>query len=98
VACALRVNTEPAPAKSLRFMVCVAADRKWLDPLFLFVIMIRRCIVISRKDLMINEEIREKEVRVIDSDGSQLGIIPSRQAFEIAMSKNLDLVMIAPKA
>ncbi len=47
---------------------------------------------------MINEEIREKEVRVIDSDGSQLGIIPSRQAFEIAMSKNLDLVMIAPKA
>lgn len=47
---------------------------------------------------MINEEIREKELRVIGSDGEQLGIISSKEAMEIAESKQLDLVMIAPQA
>lgn len=47
---------------------------------------------------MINEDIREKELRVIDSNGDQLGIISSRQALEIAETKQLDLVMIAPQA
>lgn len=57
----------------------------------------RGCFVIN-KDLLINEEIREKEVRVIGSDGSQLGIMPSKDALSVAASKNLDLVLIAPKA
>jgi len=48
--------------------------------------------------LSINEEIRDKEVRVIDEDGSQLGILDSREALRIASSKNLDLVKIAPTA
>lgn len=47
---------------------------------------------------MINEDIREKELRVIDSNGDQLGIISTRQALELAESKQLDLVMIAPQA
>ena len=47
---------------------------------------------------MINEEIREKEVRVIGSDGTQLGIMPIKAALDEAASKNLDLVLIAPKA
>jgi len=47
---------------------------------------------------MINEEIRDKEVRVIDSDGSMLGIMPSKDAQKLASSKNLDLVKIAPQA
>ncbi|MBP0979762.1 MAG: translation initiation factor IF-3 [Oscillospiraceae bacterium] len=47
---------------------------------------------------MVNEGIRVKEVRVIDSDGSQLGIMPVKQAREIAFSKELDLVNISPKA
>lgn len=47
---------------------------------------------------MINEEIREKEIRVITADGEQLGIIPTKQALEIAESKQQDLVMIAPQA
>lgn len=47
---------------------------------------------------MINEEIRDGEVRVIDSDGSQLGIMSSAQALEIAEKRNLDLVKISPQA
>ena len=53
---------------------------------------------ISTKELQINEEIRDKEVRVIDSDGSQLGIMPASQAREKAYARNLDLVKIAPQA
>ena len=58
----------------------------------------RRCFTISKKDLYINGEIREKEIRVIDADGSQLGIMPTRQALQIAAEKGLDLVDIAPQA
>lgn len=47
---------------------------------------------------MINEEIRAKEIRVVDSDGSQLGIMSSKDAQKIASQKELDLVMIAPQA
>ena len=48
--------------------------------------------------MMINEEIRDKEVRLIDSDGSQLGIVAVKEAQKMAYAKNLDLVKIAPKA
>jgi translation initiation factor IF-3 len=47
---------------------------------------------------MINEEIRDKEVRLIDSDGSMIGIVPVKEAQKLANSKNLDLVKIAPQA
>ncbi|MCI5801888.1 MAG: translation initiation factor IF-3 [Oscillospiraceae bacterium] len=50
------------------------------------------------KELLINEEIRDKEVRVIDADGSQLGILSVKDAQKIAIEKNLDLVKIAPQA
>ena len=53
---------------------------------------------IAKQELLINEEIREKEVRVIDSDGSQLGIISLKDALAAAAEKNLDLVEIAPTA
>ena len=45
-----------------------------------------------------NEAIREKEVRVVDAAGQQLGIMSSRQALELAQQKGLDLVNIAPHA
>ncbi len=48
--------------------------------------------------MLINDEIREKEVRVIDSDGSQLGILPLADALSKADAKNMDLVLIAPQA
>ena len=47
---------------------------------------------------MINEQIRDKEVRVIGEDGEQLGIMSSREAFKLAQEAELDLVKIAPKA
>ncbi|HOK48830.1 MAG TPA: translation initiation factor IF-3 [Sedimentibacter sp.] len=50
------------------------------------------------KELQINEQIREKEVRVIDSDGSQLGIMSTKEALKIAESKKLDLVNVSPNA
>lgn len=58
-----------------------------------------RCFTISNnKELLINEGIREKELRVVDADGSQLGIMSLKDALDIASSKNLDLVNIAPQA
>ncbi len=56
----------------------------------------RRCCTI--KELQINEEIRDKEVRLIDADGSQLGVVPTRKAMEIANERKLDLVNVAPNA
>ena len=56
-----------------------------------------RCLTISNKELQINEEIRDKEVRVIGSDGSQLGVMTSAQALAKAFEENLDLVKIAPQ-
>lgn len=53
--------------------------------------------VISKQHF-INEEIREKELRVVGTDGEQLGIMSSKEALEIAEAKQLDLVMIAPQA
>ncbi len=59
---------------------------------------LRRCFTIAIKELAINNEIKFKEVRVIDSDGSQLGIIPIAKALEAAYAKDLDLVCMSPNA
>ncbi len=53
---------------------------------------------INNKDLFINEQIRDREVRVIDVNGEQLGIMPINRALSIAEDKQLDLVKIAPHA
>lgn len=50
------------------------------------------------KDVQINGEIKFKELRVIDSDGSQLGIMQARDALKIAEDRELDLVVISPTA
>jgi translation initiation factor IF-3 len=47
---------------------------------------------------MINEQIRDREVRLIGEDGEQLGIMPAREANRLAREANLDLVKIAPAA
>lgn len=52
----------------------------------------------NSKDVQINEEIRDKEVRLIGSDGSQLGVMSSKDALRLAEEKELDLVKIAPQA
>lgn len=51
----------------------------------------------GKKEMELNEAIRDKEVRVIDADGSQLGVISTRDALQKATERNLDLVKIAPQ-
>ena len=46
----------------------------------------------------INEEIRDKEVRLIDETGEMIGVVPIKEAQDLATQKNLDLVKIAPQA
>ena len=55
-----------------------------------------RCTTIS--ELMINEQIRDKEVRVIGENGDQLGIMSAKEALKLAEEAELDLVKIAPTA
>lgn len=49
-------------------------------------------------DMMINEEIRDREIRLIGADGEQLGVMLTKQAMDMAIEKELDLVKIAPTA
>lgn len=55
-----------------------------------------RCLIIS--EYMINEQIRDKEVRVVDDEGNQLGVMSAKDAQKLAREKSMDLVKIAPKA
>lgn len=50
------------------------------------------------RDHRINENIRVKEIRVVDEDGKQLGVLSTREALKLAEEKQLDLVEIAPQA
>ncbi|MBR1823321.1 MAG: translation initiation factor IF-3, partial [Ruminococcus sp.] len=53
---------------------------------------------ISKQELQINEEIRDKEILVIDADGTKLGVLSAKEAQQMAYDKDLDLVKIAPQA
>lgn len=53
---------------------------------------------ISNLEHQINDEITDKEVRLVGADGSQLGIVSAAEALNNAVSQNLDLVKIAPTA
>lgn len=50
------------------------------------------------KDHLVNEDIRVKEVRLVGADGEQIGIKPTREALQMAIDANLDLVNVAPTA
>ena len=63
---------------------------------FIIYLNVWRCTTIS--NLMINEQIRDKEVRLIGSDGEQLGIMSAKEAMFKAQEAGLDLVKIAPQA
>lgn len=60
----------------------------------------RRCFPIAsgKKELEINGAIRDREVRVINADGSQMGVMPTREAMKLAEDQDMDLVKIAPQA
>ena len=60
----------------------------------------RRRLAISKKlnETRVNERIRAREVLVIDEDGTKLGVMPTREALNIARDKGLDLVEVSPNA
>lgn len=69
----------------------------WYDKIA-FCIILLEVLIISSKDLQINEEIKDKQVRLIDVDGNQLGVVDIDKALELANEQVLDLVKIAPQA
>ena len=97
MAWANRVNTVSKQRVALFFCV-----RRILPALFFFGkvacghSLFGRCLTIN--ELMINEQIRDKEIRLIDENGEQLVIVSSREAQKIADERKLDLVKIAPTA
>ena len=68
-------------------------DRSY--PLFLFYFLWREPAI---SELFINEQIRDKEIRLLGESGEQLGIMSSREALKLAEEAGLDLVKIAPTA
>ena len=96
----LRVNMELT--ERFQRVNCVlmraVANHPLLFCSFYRVIFFWRCLIISNKELQINEDIRDREVRVIGPDGAQLGVMTSKEALEQAFAQNLDLVKIAPQA
>ena len=52
----------------------------------------------NNKGQRINEMIRVREVRLIDDEGNQLGIVPTMEALNMARDKDLDLVEVSPNA
>jgi len=95
-----RVDSQNKPHHSvfLWYFVCCFAESSGRILRPFFCIYFRRCLFIATKELQINEEIRDKEVRVITDDGEQLGIMSAKQALDAAVYRNLDLVKIAPQA
>ena len=63
-----------------------------------FVVYFLEVLTIAKLDHQLNEEIRDKEVRLIGADGAQLGIVSAAQANEMAEEQGLDLVKISPNA
>ena len=56
-----------------------------------------RCFII-KQELPINEQIRAKEVQLIDDEGQKRGVVSLNEALDIAFEKKLDLVLVAPNA
>ena len=69
---------------------------EWMIYPLIFYAFLWRCFTIS--DLMINEQIKDKEVRLIGEEGQQLGVMSVKEAQKLADEAGLDLVKIAPTA
>jgi translation initiation factor IF-3 len=65
--------------------------------LFCFCLVLEETTIL-KETAVINEKIRARELRTIDDEGNQLGILPSREALRIAQEKGLDLVLVAADA
>ena len=84
------------------FQVFISKNGPWWIVLcavrFFCVIKYREVKAISSNDYFINEQIRDREVRVIGADGEQLGVMSASEAIRLAEEAELDLVKIAPNA
>ena len=63
-----------------------------------FLLFVLEVLTIAKLDHQLNEEIRDKEIRLIGADGAQLGIMSSAQANALAEEQGMDLVKISPNA
>ena len=81
------------PPESRRYFVVIRGPYR--QPYFYFV---WRCFPIANTGHQTNEEIRDKEVRLISDTGEQLGIVSSQEALRMAEEQGLDLVKISPNA
>ena len=77
-------------------MVCGGVAKSNLHRRFIEERILWRCTAIN--DFMINEQVRDREVRLISEKGEQLGIMSAKDAMKIAREAELDLVKIAPNA
>ena len=78
--------------------LCIAVRTDVFLSAFIIFRVLWRCLTIGKKEIQINEEIRDRELRIIGSDGQQLGIMSAKDALNLAEKKNLDLVKIAPQS
>ena len=78
--------------------LCIAVRTDVFLSAFIIFRVLWRCLTIGKKEIQINEEIRDRELRIIGSDGQQLGIMSAKDALNLAEQKNLDLVKIAPQS
>ena len=86
---------ENSTASAVWFVSC-CAEPFWLR--FLYVCKKEGAFAISKQAHQINEEIRDKEVRLVSAEGEQLGILPVEEALAKAEEAGLDLVKISPNA
>jgi len=73
------------------------AESGWITRFIYFTGVYRRWRIIN-KDLRINEEIRVREIRLVSSDGQQLGVVPIKEGLRIAVEQGFDLVEVAAQA
>lgn len=86
-----------ARASLMPAFYCFPQDNKFLEIVFLDSYY-RRCFRIANLGYQVNEDIRDKEVRLISSDGEQLGIMSVTAALEMAYAGDMDLVKISPNS
>ena len=73
-------------------------NRRYIKNLCLLTKISMEVFSIRKNEPQMNDEIRDREVRLIDTDGAMLGVMSSKDAIKIAITKNLDLVKIVPNA
>lgn len=71
---------------------------RWHPHFCLFLYLLLEVLTIGKLDHQLNEEIRDKELRVISPEGNQLGIMSAAEALRLAEEQELDLVKISPNA